>query len=255
MGIDLWHILKRKFPSGQYALMKEVRDKAGHEASRSADYMAVGLWPSRGLAINGIEVKSHRNDWLNELKNPAKAENIYQYCDYWWLLTTDDKVAYHQEIPENWGWMYLKGSVLKIAKEAPKLNPVPPSKDILATMLKRCESKDGFILKADIEHELKAAKETGRNEYKSIKEHAEQELERLRDEIQQFKEASGIDLRGFKRWKTDTKKIGEAVAFISEGRHTDIKEELLELQKTTCDILNKINSGIDALNIKPENKD
>src|SRR3990167_200745 len=95
--LTIWNILRKHFPENEYALMAEVRDRAGFHASRSADFIAVNLYPSRGLAVNGIELKSHRGDWLGELKNPKKAENIFQYCDHFWLLTADESVARIEE--------------------------------------------------------------------------------------------------------------------------------------------------------------
>jgi hypothetical protein len=82
--MSVFEILRKRFPENEYALMAEVRDKAGFDASRSADYIAVNLWPSRGLSVNGIELKSFRSDWLSELRKPEKAEKIFQYCDYFW---------------------------------------------------------------------------------------------------------------------------------------------------------------------------
>ena len=72
----IWELLTKRFPPGQYALLKEVRDAAGFHARNSADGIAMNLWPSRGLELNGLEIKSGRGDWLKEYKNPQKAESI-----------------------------------------------------------------------------------------------------------------------------------------------------------------------------------
>jgi hypothetical protein len=60
MNKDYQKILYNKFPHGQYALLDEVRDEAGFGASRAIDVLAIGLWPSRGNEVHGIEVKSGR---------------------------------------------------------------------------------------------------------------------------------------------------------------------------------------------------
>jgi hypothetical protein len=157
---EIWELLQRKFPAQQYALMAEVRDAAGFSASRSADYMAMNLWPSRGLTVTGIELKSYRGDWLNELKNPKKAEAIFKYCDYFYLLTTDEKIANLSEIPDSWGWMCIKGKTLRTLKQAPKLNPTPLSRDIVATMLKRAIDKTEYVHINSIEDKIQAARDS-----------------------------------------------------------------------------------------------
>lgn len=74
-----WPYLEKRFPAGQFALLQEVSDAAGFGRSRSADGIAMSLWPSRGLGIDGIEIKSYRSDWLRELKHPEKADQTIMY--------------------------------------------------------------------------------------------------------------------------------------------------------------------------------
>src|SRR5271154_3135095 len=95
--------LQRKFPPAEYALLPEVSDQAGGR-NRSADAVAMNTWPSRGLEVHGVEIKSYRSDWIKELKNPAKAENIFKYCDRWWLCAATEGVVKENEVPETWGF-------------------------------------------------------------------------------------------------------------------------------------------------------
>lgn len=44
-----WPLLEKRFPSKEYALLQEVRDKAGFYASRSADGIAM---PSADLSFS-----------------------------------------------------------------------------------------------------------------------------------------------------------------------------------------------------------
>ena len=82
--------LSNKFPSPQYAFLSQVRNQTGYgnlsDGIRTADAMALGLWPSRGNYLHGFELKVSRSDWLNELKDPAKAEAIAKYCDMFSLV-------------------------------------------------------------------------------------------------------------------------------------------------------------------------
>lgn len=52
------HALRQKFPAQEYALFFEVRSATGFPGRlRSADALAMSLWPSRGLELHGFEIK------------------------------------------------------------------------------------------------------------------------------------------------------------------------------------------------------
>lgn len=247
MKINVFDLLQKRYPISEYALMAEVRDKAGFSASRSADYIAVNLWPSRGLSVNGIELKSFRSDWLSELKKPQKAENIFQYCDYFWLLTTDDTIAKIEEIPESWGWLCIKGEKIFTKKEAPKLAPIPISRHFFAAALKRAVDKTQYIHIDSIDDKIQEARNIVEVKHKNNIEHLEKEILELKSILVNFKQASGIDLTGYYRWQTNPIKIGHAVKFIENGGTDTIKRQLFELENTAKSVLENITNGIKHL--------
>lgn len=245
MSESVWPYLQKRFPSGEYALLEEVSDAAGNDRQRSADGIVIGLWPSRGLAVEGIEVKSHRSDWLRELKNPQKAENIFKYCDRWWLVTSDDTIAKLEEIPVTWGWLALKGKCLKTMKEAPKLEPVPLTKGFVAAMLKRATK--GMIPLGSIQDKLDEAEQRGKEGAYTIDKHelvrVRKELEELRKMILLFEESSGIK---FERW-ANPKKIGGAVKFIIEGGLPGILRQIKTIQGDFMGLHRQVNEGITSI--------
>lgn len=245
----IWNILRRRFPENEYALMQEVSDASGFNRSRSADYIAVNLYPSRGLAINGIELKSYRNDWLNELKNPKKAENIFKYCDYFWLLTADDKIAKLEEIPSTWGWLCIKGERVFTKKVAPILKPIPVSRDFMCAMLKRACDKKHFVHIDSIKDEMQTRIDNALDSYTREQTKRQNELQGIKELISEFEKSSGISLREFTQtWNySNPKKMGEAFKFVNDGGTDSIKEELLRLEKTTQTILEKISKGLKTL--------
>lgn len=256
MAKDVWSILRKKYPEKEYALMAEVSDMAGFHRSRSADYIAVNLWPSRGLAINGIELKSFRSDFLNELKNPKKAENIFQFCDYFWLLTTDDTIAKLEEIPDSWGWMCIKGERIFIKKDAPKLAPIECSKHFLVAMLKRAQDKTNFVHRDSIQDEINTVREYEKKQHEHRESYRDKEHSELQKNIREFEEASGIKIDRYSHhWNASTKKIGEAVKFLTNGGAESIKQQLLDLQKTANGISSKISLGLSALTTEEQKKD
>lgn len=233
-------ILLKKFPSNEYALMAEVRDSAGYNASRSADFLLMGLWPSRGLDMIGIERKSYRGDWLSELKKPEKAENIYQYCDRWYLLTDKDGVAKIDEIPMTWGWIHIddKGK-LKVIKEAPLLKPIPISKTFLACILKRATCKKGWVTDSSINDRLVTAKQNGIDERDRQNQRSVEAYKILSEDVKQFEETTGLKLNQ-PRWGITGKKIGEAVKFVLDGGIDEIKNQMKFIKNYHISIGKKI---------------
>jgi len=244
MSINIYDALRRHFPEKEYALMSEVRDSAGFSASRSADYMAMNLWPSRGLGLHGIEKKASRSDWLNELKKPEKADVIFKYCDFWWLFTTNVGVAKIEEIPSQWGWIQLINGKIKVMKDAPKLTPCVMDRSFLACILKRAVSKDGFISTDSISDKVLEAKESGRRESKYELDRIQKQLQEVNENVRIFQEHTGIDLQA-KRWmQPNIEKISEAVNFIATGGSEKLKSDLLKLEQTSEILLKSIQKGL-----------
>jgi len=57
----LFELLQKRFPSEEYACLPQVRNATGYSSViRTADAIAMSLWPSRGLDLHGFEFKSLR---------------------------------------------------------------------------------------------------------------------------------------------------------------------------------------------------
>lgn len=137
---DIRHMLRKKYAGDAYAVLEEVRSETGfsRRATRYADALVVGLWPSRGLHIEGMEIKVSRSDWLHELKKPEKAETIFQYCDFWWLVVADQAIV-QDDLPRNWGLMAPVGGKLKVIVGATKLEPKPLDRRFVAAICRKSE--------------------------------------------------------------------------------------------------------------------
>lgn len=180
-----------KYPEPSWVVLDEVRDGTGYGSSRSADAMAFGVWPSRGLQIVGFEIKINRSDWIREIKDPEKAESIAQFCDQWWLVTCDG-VAKLEEIPAGWGWYTADARGLKMMKPAADLAPKEIGRSFLMSIVRnisRCyvpQSKIKELVAADLETAVKGRRDD--NKYRL------EALERMEKHVKRFQEASGIDL-------------------------------------------------------------
>lgn len=212
---ELRALLRRKFPAGQYAMLDEVRDAAGFDASRSMDVIVVGLWPSRGLDVQGMELKASRGDWLRELKRPEKAEAFVGYCDYWWVVSGDAGMVRVDELPPAWGLMTPYGRGLKVIRPAPKLaQPKPMDRSLLAALLKRATSTrlTNAEIEAEIETRVRAAVESrARLESREDRDDS-YEHKRLARSVQEFEATSGIKID---RWNGG--EIGAAVKVALDG--------------------------------------
>ena len=120
----------------RYAVAGGVKSGAGHAARRTADFIAMDLWPSGGLEIHGHEVKVSRSDWLRELKEPEKAAEFIPYVNRWWLVVPSPAIVGLGELPDGWGLMAMRGERLAVIEAAPHRDalPLPPTR--LAALLR-----------------------------------------------------------------------------------------------------------------------
>lgn len=147
--------LRRRYPASSWALLFEVGDGTGAGKRRSADAIAMSLWPSRGLFIEGIEIKVSRSDWLRELKKPEKADSIANHCNAWWIATTPGVIK--NDLPAGWGHLELDdtGELQVKVAACTSTDQGAVDRSFLAAIL-RGASK---TVHADLEAELKPHRE------------------------------------------------------------------------------------------------
>lgn len=207
---DMIGRLRRRYSAPQFAFLSHVPDQTGG-ATRTADGVAMGLWRSRGLHLHGFEVKVQRRDWLKELRTPEKAEQVGQFCDYFWAVSPDDKIVKPGELPPRWGLLVVRGGGLGVKVKAER-NPdaLQPTKLFLAALLRRVweqhPSKDALA------QERRQGREEGRREAETAAGHRESrsadKVRRLEGIVAAFEEASGVR---FARWgeQEEARRLGE----------------------------------------------
>lgn len=188
------------------AVFDEVGDSTGARGERRrADCVAMGLWPSRGLYLEGIEIKVSRPDWIAELKDPSKADAVGKYCDFWWLAIADASIVRDGELPLNWGLLVLEGKALKVVKQAPKLEGAELDRGFVAALLRRAaEEQDRRRQTAELVGYERgvAAAERPRDDTETAR-----ELAALKGALEDFETKSGLKIE---RWGAGN--LGEAVA-------------------------------------------
>lgn len=137
--------LARHYAHPTYGIVFEVAQGTGMRAHRHLDAMAMGLWPSRGLVLIGIEVKVSVADFRTELRNPAKAEELARFCDLFYIAAPAAMLPV-TEMPPNWGLLEVSRA-LKIQERLPahrQLAPAPINRDLLAAVF-RAASRPGSV--------------------------------------------------------------------------------------------------------------
>jgi len=227
--VDLAEQLDARFCAPEWAIFFEVANGLGVNSRRYADAIAMSLFPSRGLDIHGIEIKRSRGDWLRELKDPRKADVIAQYCDFWWLVTSDEKVADKNEVPKTWGLLVSNGKELRQVKRAERMKPKPVDRGFMGAMFRRAHEWLGVELKKDrrvVDAEERGYRRGIEERDWKIKD-ASSDLVKLQKRIKEFEERSGVNID---TWHAGN--IGDAVkTFLHYSRQCDVTDEMERVAK------------------------
>lgn len=202
---DLLSLLRDRHDPREWALVSGLRNGTGYSrgTTRTADAVALNLWPSRGLALHGFEVKLSRRDWLRELKNPAKADEIAVYCDFWWLVVSDVEIVKKSELPFGWGLLAAetKGDkhVLRSVCEPAKRNAKPLDREMIAAFC-RC-AVAGMIPESSVARKISDAFEKGQQTAADIEntDHASaaRRLKELQETVAGFEAIAGVRLNAY----------------------------------------------------------
>ncbi|WP_060340827.1 hypothetical protein [Burkholderia ubonensis] len=199
--------LRARFCSPEWALFFEVADATGARHNRWADAVAMNLWPSRGLAIHGMEVKVSRSDWLRELKDPSKSAPVQRYCDHWWIVAPAG-VLKDGELPPTWGHYEVKsGGTLREIVAAPKLESEPVTRQFVAALMRRASAADEDVVRVAVHAELARLREHDEKRIQREIERRTDELADLRKQIADIERCSGVEIG---RW-SNSEEIGRAV--------------------------------------------
>lgn len=187
--------IRSSYSSG-YQTFFEVGNDTGSRVRRHADAVAIGIWPSTGHLVHGFEVKVSRGDFLAEMKDGLKSQEIFRFCNRWSLATPPGLVKV-DELPPTWGLVTFDGRTLRTVKQAPRLTPEPLTPGFVAALVRRAGEMDAGVIgaavakaKSEIEknYQARAAHALASHRDDSIR--AGQEAAKI---VAGFKEALGED--------------------------------------------------------------
>ena len=132
---DIRAALRRHFAPPEQAIVFEVAQATGFDANRRLDAVAMELWPSRGLSLTGIEIKTARNDWRREKKNPRKAEEVARFCDFFYVAAPPALVP-REELPSAWGLLEISDGHVSKRVEAVRTEAIAIGRPFMAALLR-----------------------------------------------------------------------------------------------------------------------
>jgi hypothetical protein len=208
-----------------WAFVPHVRNAAGFDANRTADAIAMSLWPSRGLELHGFEVKISRSDWQRELLKPDKAEAFCAIVDRWWLVVSDEKIVHDGELPPTWGLLVARGGKLVQKVEAPRLRPRMNAdrslsnafdRSFLAALL-RSAARTQTVEPAEVQAAVNEAREQWARIHRENIDRWREERDELRSQIRAFEASAGVPLTGWWGAKTTPEEVGATLRLILNG--------------------------------------
>jgi len=234
--------LVKAYPAPAYVLLPQVRNGTGYQrrTTRTADALAVSVWPSRGLYLTGFEIKVSRSDCRKELADPHKSADIQKYCRYWYVVAPKGVIDVG-EVPENWGLIECPSAgTVKNIKAAPQLECVPPDMLLLCSILRSVSA--ATIPLGGLEDEV-AKRVAAKQQFDTV--HKDRKIHELQYTIEQFEQASGLSLS--KSW--DAGPIGAAVKFIRDSGVLGARGTVERLQrgiKQAAEVLEHALQGLPA---------
>ena len=243
---QLEELLAVKYAAPQYAFFAQVRNCTGAAVARTADGLALGLWPSRGIHLHGFEIKVDRGDWLKELKQPEKAEDICQFCDNWWVVVSDGDIVREGELPNNWGLLVASGNGLRTKREAPQLDSRPLDKDMIAGILRK--ASEAMVSTVRVQPMIEAARKQATD---AAEKSGNYQHRQLREAVDEFEKESGIKITD--RWHAGN--IGAEVKFLLKHGMEKTKSDAESLLKTCKRIESDVEKCLAAMNGQSDESD
>ena len=192
--------IRRKYGAPEWALFFEVPNGTGGHARRRADAIAMNLYPSRGLAIHGLEIKVTKADLRRELLEPAKADEIARYCDYWSLVTPKG-LTDGEQIPMGWGIIEIdETGNSRTKKTADRKEAEPVGRVFVAAMLRRASEIDMEGREKEVEiramrraEAMQAIRQSREDNNRVNERHAH---DKLKETVREFEQTTGIPVMG-----------------------------------------------------------
>ncbi len=218
--------LRQLFPKKEYALLPQVGNATGMFTRRHADAVALSLWPSRGIHLHGFEIKCDRRDWKRELENPEKAEEIAQFCHYWWVVVSDPSIVEEGELPAGWGLIVYDATTdeLRKVKHAPFRDAAPWPPMFFAALMR--QAQEFAVPEAELRENYDRGYTDGEASCQERITWETKQLRELQERVRAFEKSSGISI--MHDWRP-AETIGRAVRTVLDGQMEFHRQALVDI--------------------------
>lgn len=220
------NLLTVRYAAPAYAFLSQVRNQTGFAKSvvRTADGLALSLYPSRGIHLHGFEIKVSRHDWLTELRNPTKADEIGKHCNFWWIVAPTTNIVPVEELPDTWGLLIERGGKLFTEKEATFMTPEPLPLTMMAAIFRKATESmvPEDVFRTRLEKAV-AERELNIDPSLRLREERVEEKEKL---YREFEELSGVKIE---KWTLGN--VAEAVKVLSSSDLNYYIRRMIEVQE------------------------
>lgn len=189
---------------------------------RYVDAIAFNLWGPRGYQLHGFEMKVSRGDWLRELKNPAKAEDWYRWCDRWWLVAPKGVIE-AGELPATWGHLEVRGSRLVTVVKAPELSPNGFPREVASRPVTKILQRAERPMQAEFQRGFEAGQKAGLEIQGMRESHELESMRRRMETVTKFEAETGVSLE---RFRYRIPELGRALKVLTTSDATTL--DLLE---------------------------
>jgi hypothetical protein len=212
---DIRESLRKKFTRPEWALFFEVGNGTGGNLRRWADALAMNMYPSRGLAIVGFEIKVSRTDLRKELEQPKKAEAVGCFCNQWYLVVPKGLINDTDIIPAAWGILEYNNGLLRQTKKPNELSCQPVTKEFVAAILRRDDEAYVKNIAQQVEKFSEQRISELRQHHKEILEKERESMrerhKQLLESIKSFEKISGIQISTY-----NGEELGKAVKIVQQ---------------------------------------
>jgi len=246
--------LRAKYEPPEWVYLAEVATGTGGRLERFMDGLAMNMWPSRGLALHGFEIKVTRSDWRTELRKPRKAEASFKHVDFWWLVVGNADIVKPDELPKGWGLLVPHGKTLKVKVQAVERKPKKLDRAFLASMLRSVTSGSATAravqaAKADAYSRGYAqGQKDDRNTAKRDRDDDLRRAKRLIETTEQFQKLTGVSLDGYSVDVEQQAKVFNLMRQMFSGKYgNDPVSALRRIREKMAEKLTDVDAFLDEL--------
>jgi len=185
-----------------------------------------------------------RGDWLRELKDPAKAEEMAVFCEYWYIVAPKG-VVLPGELPPLWGLVEVQDGKL-IKKHVPNQTreTKPWTEAFIAAVMRRAAEvvTPTARMQEILEKGRKEGQEFERKATSYTYKRLSEEVVELKKAILDFERASGIEI---KTWGNKPAEVGAIVRLVLNGGYRSLPGLLRRFAQDAMNFVQTVEKGLE----------